>query len=119
PEGRRLQLIIGAEFRCSEGLQLELLAPEQRAYSELCRLITRSRRRADKGRYALTRSDLETGLAHCLALWRPALDGALAPERASVEGRWLRERFPERTWLAVELHRGAGDRARLAHALEL
>src|SRR5260221_554393 len=66
PAGHRLQLIVGAEFRCSEGLQLVLLAPDQRAYSELCRLITRSRRRAAKGRYALTRSDLESGLDHCL-----------------------------------------------------
>jgi len=119
PEGRRLQLIVGAEFRCSEGLQLVLLAPDQRAYSELCRLITRSRRRAAKGHYALTQADLETGLDHCLALWLPALDGALAPGRAPAEGQWLRERFPERAWLAVELHRGAGDRARLARCLEL
>ncbi|HKC17371.1 MAG TPA: PHP domain-containing protein, partial [Steroidobacteraceae bacterium] len=60
PEGRRLRLIVGAEFRCSEGLQLVLLAPDQRAYSELCRLITRARRRAAKGCYALTQADLET-----------------------------------------------------------
>jgi len=84
PEGPRLQLIVGAEFRCSEGLQLVLLAPDQRAYSELCRLITRARRRAAKGCYALTRSDLESGLDHCLALWLPALDGTLAEGRALV-----------------------------------
>ncbi len=119
PAGHRLQLIVGAEFRCSEGLQLVLLAPDQRAYSELCRLITRSRRRAAKGRYALTRSDLESGLDHCLALWLPALDGTVAPERTLAAGQWLRERFAERAWLAVELHRGAGDRVRLADALEL
>jgi error-prone DNA polymerase len=125
PEGRRLQLIVGAEFRCSEGLQLVLLAPDQRAYSELCRLITRARRRAAKGRYALTRADLESGLDHCLALWLPPADGtddaggAGRAGRALTEGRWLREHFPERAWLAVELHRGAGDRVRLAHALEL
>ncbi|HMI37521.1 MAG TPA: error-prone DNA polymerase [Steroidobacteraceae bacterium] len=119
PADRRLQLIVGAEFRCSEGLQLVLLAPDQRAYSELCRLITRARRRAAKGCYALTRSDLESGLDHCLALWLPALDGTLAEGRALAAGQWLRERFAERAWLAVELHRGAGDRVRLADALEL
>src|SRR5258706_2088157 len=119
PAGHRLQLIVGAEFRCSERLQLVLLARDQRAYSELCRLITRSRRRAAKGRYALTRSDLESGLDHCLALWLPALDGTVAPERTLAAGQWLRERFAERAWLAVELHRGAGDRVRLADALEL
>jgi error-prone DNA polymerase len=119
PQDRRLQLIVGAEFRCSEGLQLVLLAPEQRAYAQLCQLITRSRRRAAKGRYALAQADLESGLDQCLALWLPPPDGALAAEQALAEGRWLRERFPERAWLAVELHRGAGDRARLAHCQDL
>jgi error-prone DNA polymerase len=34
-------------------------------------------------------------------------------------GQWLRERFPQRSWLAVELHRGASDEMRLARCLEL
>src|SRR5260221_2712038 len=119
PAHRRLQLIVGAEFRCSDGLQLVLLAPDQRAYSELCRLITLARRRAAKGCYALGQADLESGLDHCLALWLPPTDGAATAGRALAAGQWLRERFPERAWLAVELHRGTGDRARLAHCLEL
>ncbi len=119
PEGPRLRLIVGAEFRCSDGLQLVLLAPDQRAYSQLCRLITLARRRAAKGRYALAQADLESGLDQCLALWLPPPDDAAAAEQALAAGRWLRERFAERAWLAVELHRGAGDRSRLAHCQEL
>ena len=119
PAGRRLQLIVGAEFRCSDGLQLVLLAPDQRAYAQLCQLITLARRRAAKGCYALGQADLEPGLDHCLALWLPPPNSAAEAGQALSAGRWLGERFPGRAWLAVELHRGAGDRARLAHCLEL
>ena len=119
PEGSALQLIIGAEFRCSEGLQLVLLAPEQRAYAQICRLITRARRRARKGSYALGFADLESGLESCLALWLPPATGALAAPATVRQGLWLRERFAERAWLAVELHRGSSDAVRLARCLEL
>ncbi len=119
PEGSGLQLIVGAEFRCSDGLRLVLLAPGQRAYAQICRLITRARRRAAKGSYELASVDLESGLDACLALWLPpARDGPRA-KSAQAHGQWLCERFPERAWLAVELHRSAGDRAHLARCLEL
>ncbi|MBS0388566.1 MAG: error-prone DNA polymerase [Proteobacteria bacterium] len=123
PAGSRLRLIVGAEFRCSDGLRFVLLAPEQRAYSQICRLISRARRRAAKGRYELTPADLDAGLDACLALWLPPADAALmdddARARLAAQGLRLRERFAERAWLAVELHRSGGERARLAHCLAL
>ena len=119
PAGSTLQLIIGAEFCCDQQLRLVLLAPEQRAYAQICQLITRARRRAVKGSYALTPADLESGLDRCLALWLPPSTDTLAAPATRLRGLWLREHFPQRAWLAVELHRGAGDRARLAHCLEL
>jgi error-prone DNA polymerase len=119
PGGGGLRLIVGAEFRCSDALHLVLLAPEQRAYAQLCRLITRARRRAAKGRYELTPADLDDGLEACLALWLPPARSALAWAEALAQGRRMRERFAARAWVAVELHRGGGDRAHLAHCLEL
>jgi error-prone DNA polymerase len=105
------KLIIGAEFRASCGLRLVLLAPSQRAYGQICQLITLGRRRSKKGEYRLSRSDFESGLEDCLALW-------IAPPEAEVaQARWLREFFPARGWLAVELHRTADDAGRLAAAL--
>ncbi len=62
---------------------------------------------------------LESGLDRCLALWLPPSTDTLAAPATRLRGLWLREHFPQRAWLAVELHRGAGDRARLAHCLEL
>ena len=119
PEGSVLRLIIGAEFRCDEGLQLVLLAPDQRAYSQICQLITRARRRAAKGSYQLTPADFESGLDACLTLWLPPATRALDEDSALWRGQWLREHFPQRAWLAVELHRGASDALRLARCLEL
>jgi error-prone DNA polymerase len=106
-KGQRLKLIIGSELRLTCGLKLVALATDRRGYGRLCRLITRGRRAAAKGGYALTRADLEeNGLEHCLLLW--------LPERPSCdEARWLEERFAERLWIAVELLRDGRDRERL------
>ena len=123
PAGSSLRLIVGAEFRCSDGLHLVLLAPEQRAYAQICRLITRARRRAAKGCYELAPADLDDGLDACLALWLPSTGNAPTDTQAQAQtlaqGRSMRERFAERAWLAVELHRSGGDHARLARCLEL
>jgi DNA polymerase III alpha subunit len=106
-KGRRLKLIIGSELRLACGMKLVVLATDRRGYGRLCRIITRGRRAAEKGEYALTRADLEeNGLEHCLILW--------VPERpSSVEARWLKERFPDRVWVGVELLRDGMDSERL------
>ena len=106
-KGQQLKLIIGSELRLTCGLKLVALAADRRGYGRLCRLITRGRRAAQKGGYSLTRADLEeNGLEHCLILWLPE-----HPDFA--EARWLKERFPERLWIAVELLREGTDRERL------
>ncbi|MFO7305944.1 MAG: error-prone DNA polymerase [Gammaproteobacteria bacterium] len=107
-----LKLIVGSEFRTSDGLRLVLLAPTQRAYTQICTLITTARRRSSKGNYQLSRDDLASGLDECLALWIPPRD----PPRS--QAHWMRERFPGRVWIAVELHREADD-ARHLHSLRV
>ena len=104
-----LALIVGAEFRLGCGLKLAALASDRAGYGRLCRLITRGRRAAQKGQYALTRADLEAvSPAHCFLLWLPAAQ----PQAAEL--RWLSERFPGRVRVAVELLREGSDGARLA-----
>ncbi|HLK70398.1 MAG TPA: error-prone DNA polymerase [Steroidobacteraceae bacterium] len=113
----RFRLIIGAQFRTAD-LNLVLLAPSQSAYAQLCQLITLGRRRSPKGEYRLARADFENGLSDCLALWAlPARPGAAQSELQ--QARWLRDFFPGRSWLAVELHRSACDAERLAQAQSL
>ena len=110
-KGKALKLIIGAEFRLECGLRFVALAIDRHGYGRLCRLITRGRRSAMKGEYALTRADLEElGLEQCFILWLP---GAGTPQEE--EASWLAARFSHsRVRIAVELLCEGTDRERLA-----
>jgi error-prone DNA polymerase len=111
---RPLKLLIGSELALEDGPRLVLIATDRAAYGGLVALLTRGRRAAPKGRYRLTRADLEAqALPGCLALWLP---GAAAD---AAEGGWVRERFGSDAWLAVELMNGGRDRERLAELEQL
>jgi hypothetical protein len=103
-----LALIVGSEMRIEEGPKLVLLAQDLAGYQALCRLITLARRRASKGQYRLLREDLDqVERGGLLALW-------IADEPYDLaHGHWLKGRFAERLWVAVQLHRGPDDRQRL------
>ncbi|KXB31976.1 error-prone DNA polymerase [Dechloromonas denitrificans] len=107
-----LKFIVGSEMTMLDGLKLVFLACNRHGYGNLSALITLARRRAEKGTYTLQRKDLEAispsgALPDCLVLW-------VADENASADdGRWLARRFPGRAWLAVELHAGPDDAAKL------
>lgn len=107
-----LHLIVGSELRIEDGPRVVLLAEDYKGYAHLCGLITRARRRSKKGRYRLLREDFDPINKGLLALWLPGnpID--------NDHGIWLKEHFPERTWLAVELHRGPDDAARLRVCLD-
>jgi len=67
-----LKLIVGSQFRLPDGDRIVLLAPDHDAYSQICALVTRTRRSAKKGSYRICRGDFEAGLDRCFALWLPA-----------------------------------------------
>ncbi len=100
-----LELVHGTELLV-EGMKLVILATDRRSYGAISSLITLGRRRSKKGRYALGRDDVER-LAGCgaLVLWVPGEDASA--------GAWLAERFRGAAWIAVELHCGPNDKARL------
>jgi len=109
-----LQLIIGSEFRLTDGLRLILLASCRQSYGRLAHLITRARRQAEKGRYVLSRADVEQHTPYgCLALWRVCSDSP------AEQGRWLAGLFPEACWIAVNARRNGRDRALFKHAAHL
>ncbi len=91
------------------GSRLVLIARDRQGYGNLSELITRVRRRSPKGTYRLERSDLDSGLPGCLALWAPAVGQPLA--RLVTDLRWLRDRFGSPCWLAAELLAGGNDGA--------
>ncbi len=107
------RLLIGSEMTTVDGMKLVFLAQNREGYGNLSALITLARRRAEKGAYTLQRHDFNAvspsgAVPDCLVLWVP---GAVL----SVEdGRWLAGCFPGRLWIAVELHAGPDDAARLA-----
>jgi error-prone DNA polymerase len=103
----KLKLIIGSELTLADGLKLVLLAATLRGYENLCELITTARRAAPKGEYKVTRADF-TSTEGLLALWIP---GEVAD---AAHGEWIAKTFEARAWIAVELHRGADDEARVA-----
>lgn len=108
-----LPLIVGSEIQVENGPKLVLLVENLDGYQTLCRLITRARRRSEKGRYRIVREDFDEPLPGLLVLWVP-------DDKASEEqGRWLQSRFAGRLWLTVQLHCGQDDRRRLADSLAL
>src|SRR5438105_5954303 len=68
-----LKLIVGSEFTLADGLKLALYATDRESYGDLAQLITRGRRNAVKGRYALTRDDVAALGSRCLAVWFPSI----------------------------------------------
>ena len=107
-----MHLIIGSELHIEDGPQVVLLAENRAGYAHLCGLITRARRRSEKGHYRLLHEDFEQSADGLLALWLPE------DHIDTTHGTWLAEHFPDRTWLAVELHHGPDDETRLRACLD-
>jgi error-prone DNA polymerase len=112
-EYRLKKLIVGSELRLRSGRKLVVLAENRAGYAALCALITRARRAAEKGSYALTRLAFEDGLPGCVVLWVPDDRWAL-----DVEDHWLREVFRDRLWIAVELLANGRQHEQLARLRE-
>ena len=103
------KLVIGSELRLRSGRRLVVLAKSARGYAALSALITRARRAADKGHYALTQHDFDDGLQDCVVLWVPDARYSL-----DVDDHWIREMFRDRLWIAVELLADGRQRDQLA-----
>jgi error-prone DNA polymerase len=108
-----LKLIVGSEMQIENGPKVVLLVENRAGYQALCQLITRARRRAKKGEYRLLHEDFDAIPAGVLCLWIPETSPS------EPHGRWLHSIFPQRLWLAVELHLGPDDAARLAQLQSL
>ena len=103
-----LTLLVGSEFRLQDlPGTLVLIARDRRGYAALSQLITRGRRRSEKGHYQLWCEDLELCHGQCLALWRPGFS------RADTEhGQRLMALFPDLRLMA-ERPLAQNDRQRL------
>ncbi|WP_415845105.1 error-prone DNA polymerase [Stutzerimonas zhaodongensis] len=108
-----LPLIVGSEMQITGGPKMVLLVENLDGYQALCRLITRARRRAEKGSYELLFEDFSEPFDGLVAIW-------LADTiHCDADGHWLIERFKASLWLGIELNLGPDDQARLQQQLAL
>lgn len=108
-----VKLIIGSMFWLNSKCQIVLLSPTQDAYSELCRVITNARKRAEKGEYNLSEWDIMS-LKHCFILWLPQ-----QKHSDQYWGDWLSKHHPNRVWLGLQRHLNSTDRDYLKHCQQL
>ncbi|UCB54886.1 MAG: error-prone DNA polymerase, partial [Thiotrichales bacterium] len=110
----KLHLIIGSEFTLQDGTRFVLLATDRASYGRLSRLITVARRKAEKGRYCLTRQIVEQYQPEgCLALWLPDFTGTSPGVMNDEPLQWLVQCFPGHCWITAELLLTGDDRQRL------
>jgi len=92
-----INLIIGSEFYI-EGHNIVLLAKNTKGYQQLCQLITRARRRSEKGTYLLYLNDFnQKQCSDCIALY--ALPRHNHDHSTLAH---LKQHFNERIWLLAE-----------------
>ena len=117
--GQPIQLIPGSLFRLEDNSRLVLLPEDHRGYTQICTLITRGRRGADKGEYRLPDKQFEHGLDNCLALWLPADENCEPQGSTLLTAHWLAAHFAERCWLGISLYCGPDDLTRLNQLLTI
>jgi len=113
-----IELIIGSSFNIQYRnlvLGLVLLAPSRQAYAQISTLISRARRRSDKGNYELTLDDLNTGLKECLAIWHIESVSTIHYQIAEQ----LKNAFPAGLWLGISYQFQAQFQQHYADLLQL
>jgi error-prone DNA polymerase len=114
-----VKLIVGTEVRLADGIKLVILATSRNSYSDICKLITTGRRRSEKGEYRLTREDVEQLGDDVRILWQPGWLAQANAQEVDDAAKWITQHFPQRAWIAVELHRGPDDAAELQRLRDL
>ncbi|TNF38323.1 MAG: DNA polymerase III subunit alpha [Deltaproteobacteria bacterium] len=101
-----VKLLIGAEMTLGDGSRIVLIAQGRRGYGQLTRLITRGRRRSEKGASVVHWEEVIEDCDDLVALWggpESLLTAVDEPDPALVED--LREAFGDRLYALVARHR--------------
>ena len=105
-----VHLICGAQMSLEGGAQVVLLAADRAGYANLCRLVTRGRRRHAKGECSVTMDEVCGHAAGLLALWPGAHWAAEADaDRDRPALAALRDAFGDRAHGLLARHRVAGE----------
>ncbi len=118
-----IKLICGAEFvltdvidsEASSACRLILLASNRQAYGQIASLISKLRKRSEKGTYQLSLDDLQVGLSDCLGIW--VCEGQSVEQLVAV-GAQLKNLIA-RLWVGLGLFHDGQDLSKTANALTL
>ncbi|MGF1800585.1 error-prone DNA polymerase [Vibrio gigantis] len=108
-----LKQIVGSMFWLNEECQVVFLCPNRKAYAELCRIITNSRRRSSKGHYQLSEWDIMSA-KHCFILWLPQ-----QKTEDAHWGQWLSQHHSGRLWIGLQRHLKQTDQQYIDYCVEL
>ncbi len=112
------KLIVGSEFALDDGFRLVALARDGLAYSRLCRLITQSRRAAEKGEYSISRELIDNaGLHTCCLILVPPYYPSPIDDHLDPWFDWFKTLGPN-TFLALSLQYGPYDQKHLHWVIE-
>ena len=118
-----IKLICGAEFvvtdatdpEASPACRLILLASNRQAYGQISSLISKLRKRSEKGTYQLSLDDLRVGLSDCLGIW--VCEGQNVEQLAAL-GAQLKNLI-NRLWIGLGLFHDGQDLSKTAKTLTL
>ena len=108
-----VHLICGAQMSLAGGAQVVLLAADRAGYANLCRLVTRGRRRYAKGECSVTADEVCEHAGGLLALWPGAhwaVEADADRDRPALAA--LRDAFGDRACGLLARHRVAGEAPR-------
>jgi len=104
-----LRLLLGAEISVDDDSTIVLLAQDRAGYAQLCRLITRGRRRSAKGESTVGWDEVCEHASGLIALWGGERSRIVAPEDAGGIAGDLRDAFGERLFAMAARHRRANE----------
>ena len=106
-----LKLLVGAEITPDDAPPLVLLASDRASYGRLATLITKGRRRAEKGQCRLKLDDV--------AEHAEGLIAGVGNGKSPTSILHYRDIFGDRCYLLAELHRGPDDERELERLIRL
>jgi error-prone DNA polymerase len=110
-----VRLIVGCRLDLREDLSVLVYPTDRPAYARLCRLLSRGKARAGKGKCDLGWDDLAEHAEGQIAILLPDQPDGLLATRLAL----LRQTFATRAYLALTLRRRPGDAQRLASLARL
>lgn len=102
-------LIIGAEVTVEDKSTIVLLAMDRTGYANLCHLLTRGRRRSDKGESVVSWNEVCAHSAGVIALWGGARSLLVDFSEPAVVAQALREVFGDRLYAMLTRHHRANE----------